>query len=54
MIGNNKYLIKEALGEQVYDSVYEIIRYHRKRGTAEKDVYKEIGYMVNSNRELMA
>ena len=54
MIGNNKQIIKEALGDQLYQSVYEVIRYHRKKGTAEKDVYKEIGYMVNNNRELMA
>ena len=35
MVGNNKMRIKEALGESLFNDVYDFLKYHRRKGTDE-------------------
>lgn len=52
-MGNNKLIIKNALGDELYNNVYEFLKYHRKRETDEAQMIGELKYMVGGNRVLM-
>ena len=53
MMSNNKLQIKQALGDQLYNHVYDFLKYHRRKGTDEKWMHAEIKNMVNGNRLLL-
>lgn len=53
VLGNNKSIIMSALGEDLFNRVYEFLKYHRRRGTDEAQMHSEIKQMVGGNRVLM-
>lgn len=42
-----------ALGEDLFNQVYEFLKYHRRKGTAEGIMYNELREMVGGNRVIM-
>ena len=43
-------VIKNALGEQLFNDVYDFLKYHRRKGTDERVMHAEIKNMVGGNR----
>ena len=43
-----------ALGEDLFNNVYEFLKYHRRKGTEESKMIAELKYMVGGNRVLMS
>jgi len=52
-MGNNKQQILNALGPELYKTVYDFIKYHRRKGTDERIMHSEIKNMVNGSKSLM-
>ena len=52
-MSNNKQIIHDALGKELYANVYEFLKFHRKKGTDEAKMHQEIKFMVNNNKQLM-
>lgn len=52
-MGNSKLVIMKALGKDLFDCVYEFLKYHRRKGTDEAIMHREIKNMVGGNRALM-
>lgn len=46
--------IQNALGPELYNHVYEFLKYHRRKGTDEAVMISELKYMVGGNRVLMS
>ena len=53
MMGNNKLQIQSALGEELFNHVYDFLKYHRRKGTEESQIYSELKNMVGGNRQKM-
>jgi hypothetical protein len=54
LVGNNKLVIMNALGSDLYNRVYEFLKYHRNKGTDEASMISELKNMVGGNRVLMS
>jgi len=54
LVGNNKQIIMSALGEELYNNVYEFLKFHRRKGSDEAWIISELKYMVGGNRVLMS
>lgn len=52
-MGNQKQIIANALGSDLYNKVYEFLKYHRRRGTDESVMHAEIKKMVYGDRKLL-
>jgi hypothetical protein len=53
LIGNNRLIIMNALGEDLYKRVYEFLKFNRRKGTNEAHIHSEIKNMVGGDRRLM-
>ncbi len=42
-----------ALGPELYNKVYEFLKYHRRKGTDEAYMHGEIKKMVNGDKRLL-
>ena len=52
-LNNTKLAIKNALGEELYNDVYDFLKYHRRKETDEATMIANLKYMVAGNRSLM-
>ena len=53
LMGNNKLVIMGALGKDLYNHVYEFLKYHRRKGTDERYMHEEIKKMVGGNKVML-
>lgn len=53
VLGNQLHQIKTALGSELFQKVYEFLKYHRRRGTDEAHMHSEIKKMVYGDKRLL-
>lgn len=53
MLGNGKQAAQNALGVELYQQVYEFLKYHRRRATDEGAMHAHIKEMVGGNKNLL-
>ena len=52
-MGNNKYNVQKALGEDLFYQVYDFLKYNRRKGTDEVRIHQELKKMVGGDKRLM-
>ena len=50
-MNNKKFQISEALGEDIYEKVYDLLKKERQKGTDEKIVQQKINKIIKINNK---
>eukprot|EP00347_Sterkiella_histriomuscorum_P014193 403361812 len=53
LVGNKKQYIMNGLGQDVYQRMYEFLKFNRRKGTNEEDLYRNIRQMLNNDRRML-
>ena len=54
LVGNKKHMIMSTMGPELYQKVYEFLKFNRRKGTDEALIHAKIKDMVGGNKNLMS